>query len=130
MADYNWIDPKALRLLHEESLSLHGGGSGVRDEGLFDSAIARPQNLVAYEPQCDVADIAASYAYGLANNHPFVDGNKRVAFLSIGLFLGLNGYRLTATPVEAIRAIMALASGDLQEKALAAWIRDNMKALD
>ncbi len=114
-------------MLHEESLSIHGGGRGVRDEGLFESAIMRPQNLIKYNEKADIADLAASYAYGLAKNHPFVDGNKRAAFLSIGLFLGINGYRLTAKPVAAIQAILALASGDMREDELAHWIRQNMK---
>ena len=127
MSDYKWIDVRALKMLHEESLSIHGGGRGVRDEGLFESVIMRPQNLIQYNEKADIADLAASYAYGLAKNHPFVDGNKRAAFLSIGLFLGINGYRLTAKPVAAIQAILALASGDMREDELAHWIRQNMK---
>ena len=126
---YNWIDPKALRLLHEESLSLHGGSSGVRDEGLFESAMARPENLAHYNSDADFADLAASYAYGLAKNHPFVDGNKRVAFLSVGLFLGINGYKLTATPVDAIQAVIGMASGEITEEVFASWIRDNIKSV-
>lgn len=126
---YNWIDTKALRMLHEESLSLHGGSSGVRDEGLLESAMMRPENLAHYNAEADLADLAASYAYGLAKNHPFVDGNKRVAFLSVGLFLGINGYKLTATPVDAIQAVLGLASGEITEEAFAAWIRDNIKSL-
>ena len=126
---YNWIDPKALRLLHEESLSLHGGSSGVRDEGLFESAMARPENLAHYNSDADFSDLAASYAYGLAKNHPFVDGNKRVAFLSVGLFLGINGYKLTATPVDAIQAVIGMASGEITEEAFASWIRDNIKGV-
>ena len=124
MPGYRWIDAKALKILHEESLSLHGGRRGMRDAGLFESALARPENLAHYNADADAADLAASYACGLARNHPFVDGNKRAAFLSIGLFLGLNGYRLTASPVEAIKVMLALASGELPEAALAAWIRE------
>lgn len=127
MSDYKWIDVRVLKMLHEKSLSIHGGGRGVRDEGLFESAIMRPQNLSQYNEKADIADLAASYAYGLAKNHPFVDGNKRAAFLSIGLFLGINGYRLTAKPVDAIQAILALASGNMREDELANWIRNNMK---
>ena len=93
---WHWIDQRLLVLLHDESLAMHGGATGLRDAGLLESALARPLNLSAYgEP--DVAALAASYASGLAQNHPFVDGNKRAAFLSVGLFLGLNGYRLTAS---------------------------------
>lgn len=129
MTIYHWIDPQVLRMLHEESLSLHGGGSGVRDEGLFESAMARAENLAHYNPEADLADLAACYAYGLAKNHPFVDGNKRAAFLSVGLFLGINGYKLTALPVDAIQAVLGLASSEITEEAFAAWIRDNIKAL-
>jgi len=90
------IDKGALVLLHDESLAEHGGRAGSRDEGLLDSALNKPLNLLAYgEP--DFADLAASYASGLAKNHPFVDGNKRAAFLAVGMFLYLNGYRLQAS---------------------------------
>lgn len=124
---YFWVDPKALRLLHEESLAEHGGSRGIRDEGLFESALMRPQNTVLYNEKADISDLAASYAYGLAKNHPFVDGNKRAAFLSVGMFLGINGYRLVATPVDAIQAVLGLASGTITEEAFANWIRNNLK---
>ena len=127
MSQYNWIDAKALRMLHEESLATHGGSSGIRDEGLFESAMMRPQNLAHYNKDADISDLAASYAYGLAKNDPFVDGNKRVAFLSVGLFLGINGYKLTAKPVDAIQAVLGLASSEITEEAFAAWIKDNLK---
>ncbi len=127
MPKYSWIDPKTLKMLHEESLSDHGGSRGVRDIGLFESAMSRPENLAHYNEEADIADLAASYAYGLAKNHPFVDGNKRAAFLSIGLFLGINGYRLTATPVDAIKTILAMASSNMSEEELGSWIRENMK---
>jgi len=128
MTSYRWIDPKALRLLHEESLSLFGGSRGIRDEGLLESALSRPVNLAQYEPNADIAAIAASYAFGLVKNHAFVDGNKRVAFLAAGLFLKLNGYNLTAKPVDAIHAMLGLASGELTEEEFALWIRGNMKS--
>lgn len=124
---YFWVDPKALRLLHEESLAEHGGSRGIRDEGLFESALMRPQNTALYNEKADISDLAASYAYGLAKNHPFVDGNKRAAFLSVGMFLGINGYRLVATPVDAIQAVLGLASGTITEEAFANWIRNNLK---
>ena len=96
---WRWIDKRLLLILHDESLAEHGGAAGLRDEGLLDSALARPLNLVAYaEP--DFADLAAAYGVGLAKNHPFVDGNKRAAFLAVGMFLGLNGRRLTASSVS------------------------------
>jgi death on curing protein len=124
---WTWIDKSVLLVLHDESLALHGGASGVRDQGLLDSALARPVNLAAYgEP--DFADLAACYGAGLAQNHPFVDGNKRAAFLAVGLFLFLNGKRLTATQVDATVTMLALAAGELEEADLAAWLRRNSAA--
>ena len=122
MSSWIWIDKNALLRLHDESLSLHGGVTGIRNEGLLDSALARPLNLALYE-QPDLAALAASYSCGLAKNHPFVDGNKRAAFLSVGLFLFLNGYRLTATQVDATLTILALAAGEIDEAGFAEWIR-------
>ena len=122
---WRWVDKSALLLLHAESLAEHGGRAGLRDEGLLDSALARPLNLVAYgEP--DLADLAAAYAFGLAKNHPFVDGNKRAAFLGAGLFLALNGFRLRASQVDATQAMLALAAGELSEEAFARWLRANV----
>lgn len=123
---WRWIDKRALLMLHDESLVDHGGAPGLRDEGLLDSALARPLNLLAYGDP-DFAELAAAYGVGLAKNHPFVDGNKRAAFLSVGLFLMLNGYRLAAGQAEATIAMLAVAAGDLDEAAFAAWIRDNSK---
>ena len=123
---WRWIDRRVLLLLHDESLAMHGGASGIRDEGLLDSALARPQNIVAYgEP--DLADLAAAYAHGLAKNHPFVDGNKRAAFLSIGLFLAINGLRLVATQADATLTMLAVAAGEVDEAALGNWIRRNSR---
>ena len=117
-----WISKPALLLLHAESLAEHGGSPGIRDEGLLDAALARPQNLVAYG-QPDVAALAASYGWGIARNHPFIDGNKRAALLSIGLFLHLNDWRLTASQADTTRTMLALAAGDLPEDTLADWLR-------
>ena len=122
-----WIDKRALLLLHQESLTWFGGASGMRDEGLFDSALARPRNLHAYQPECTLADLAAADGHGFAKNHAFVDGNKRIAFLAIGLFLEMNGYTLTAKPVDAIAAMMAVAAGELDALSLARWIGANLK---
>jgi death-on-curing protein len=119
---WRWVDRKLLVLLHDESLAMHGGASGIRDEGLLESAVARAANL-ASDGEPDLADLAACYAFGLAKNHPFVDGNKRAAFLSVGLFLGLNGYRLTASQAEATVAVFGLAAGDIDEPTFAAWLR-------
>lgn len=123
-----WISKKALLMLHEESLAMFGGASGLRDEGLLDSALARPQNTHAYNPDSTLADLAASYGFGLAKNHAFLDGNKRAAFLSIGMFLSSNGHKLVADQVEAIQTMLAVAAGELDERGLAAWIQKNIVA--
>lgn len=123
---WRWITKSALMLLHGESLATHGGSEGLRDEGLLDSALARPLNLIAYadaDTPPDVAALAASYTVGLAKNHPFVDGNKRAAFLATGLFLYLNGYRLEATQADATITMLAVATGDITEDAFAGWLR-------
>jgi death-on-curing protein len=120
-----WIGKKALLLLHEESLAEFGGARGLRDEGLLESALARPLNVHAYNNAATVAELAASYGYGIAKNHAFVDGNKRAAFLCIGLFLAVNGYRLTAPQLDAIETMLALAAGTLTEPELAVWISQN-----
>lgn len=101
----------------------------MRDEGLFESALSRPQNLFAYEGTTDVARLAASYAFGLAKNHAFVDGNKRVAFIAAVLFLRLNGHRLTADPAQATLAMLSVAAGTFDEDDMAAWIRKNIAPL-
>ncbi len=119
---WRWISKQALLLLHAESLAEHGGGQGLRDEGLLDSALARPQNLAAYGNP-DHAALAASYGLGLAKNHAFVDGNKRAALLATGLFLYLNGWRLTASQADTTLAMLSLAAGELSEDAFAAWLR-------
>ena len=119
---WRWIDKRLLMLLHDETLAEHGGSSGLRDEGLLESALARAQNLAAHGKP-DAAELAASVAFGLAKSHPFIDGNKRAAFLAIGLFLGLNGMRLTASQADATLAIFGLAAGTLDEAELATWIR-------
>ena len=124
-AEPHWISKKALLLLHEESLAEFGGARGLADEALLDSALARPLNTYAYRPESTIADLAASCAYGLARNHPFVDGNKRAAFLSIGIFLAINGYTLVADQLDAIHTMLAVAAGEVDEQALAAWIRKN-----
>jgi death on curing protein len=124
---WRWIDKRVLLLLHDESLALHGGSPGLRDEGLLDSALARPLNRVAYgddEHPPDFAELAAAYAVGLAKNHCFVDGNKRAAFLAVGLFMHLNGHKLTASQADATVAMQGLAAGSIGEAEFAAWLRD------
>lgn len=117
----------ALLLLHAESLAEHGGLPGIRDAGLLESALARPLDVFAYKRKYDLADLAAAYAFGLSQNHPFQDGNKRVAFLASGLFLDLNGRCLVADSLEAIEVFFALAAGKLKEKDLAMWLRKNKR---
>jgi death-on-curing protein len=125
MSTWRWIDRRTLILLHEESLAEHGGASGLRDETMLQSALARPLNLVNYGSP-DVADLAAAYGVGLAKNHLFIDGNKRVAFLSVGLFLALNGQRLVATQAEATLVMFDVAASAMDESSSADWIRGHM----
>ena len=127
-AEPRWISKEALLLLHEESLSEFGGTRGLRDEGLLESALARPKNTHAYNPAATLAELAASYGYGIAKNHAFVDGNKRAAFLCIGLFLTINGYRLSASQADAIETMLAVAAGTLTEQDLARWIARTAKS--
>lgn len=125
MSEPRWVAKQALLLLHGESLAEHGGMMGIRDEGLLDSAIDRPRNQFAYGGIGDIVQLAAAYAFGIARNHPFADGNKRAALIAAGLFLRMNGRRLKADKVDAYRATMALAAGDIGEEEFAAWIRAN-----
>jgi death-on-curing protein len=121
-----WLDFQVMRAVHEEQLAEHGGGSGVRDQGLFESAMNRPLNLVAYGDP-DVAALAAAYGYGLARNHPFVDGNKRTAFVAVELFLALNGWNLLADDAQCVLTTLALAAGDLSEDEFAQWLRAHIQ---
>ena len=123
---WQWVEKQALLLLHDESLATHGGASGVRDEGLLDSALARPLNLAAYGTP-DVAELAAAYAYGLVRTHAFIDGNKRPAFLAAGVFLYINGHRLVCDQAEATAAVLALVASDLDEASFAAWLRLHLR---
>jgi len=127
MSDWKWINRQVLLLLHDESLAEHGGAPGLRDEGLLDSALSRPLNRVADGDPPDVADLAAAYGVGLAKNHPFVDGNKRAAFLVVGLFCLLNGHRLVATQAEATLAMLSLAAGEKDEQRFAQWLRGHLQ---
>ncbi len=120
-----WIDPSVILAVHEEQLAEHGGGAGVRDVGLMESALAKPVNLAAYgEP--DAADLAAAYGFGLARNHPFVDGNKRTAFVAVELFLALNGWVLNASDADCVLTMLALAAGEIDEPTFAAWLRERI----
>lgn len=125
MRSPKWVDRRALVLLHEETLAEHGGLPGLRDDGALDASLARPRHLHTYEPESDLARLAAAYGFGLVRNHPFNDGNKRAGFLAIGLFLARNSRELSAEPVEAIAVILRLADGKMTELELATWIRQN-----
>ena len=120
-----WANPQAVLALHDRQLAEHGGGAGLRDAGALDSALARPRNRWEYGED-DRAALAAAYAFGLARNHPFVDGNRRTAWVTARLFLHLNGEPLTYAPEDAIHVVLALAAGEMSEAELADWFRDHL----
>jgi death on curing protein len=122
-----WLDVDIMIDVHAEQLALFGGPEGIRDRGLLESALARPQNKFAYG-ETDLAALAAAYGFGIARNHPFVDGNKRAAFASILVFLGLNDIDFAPPPPAATAIILALAAGEVGEEGLTRWIRDNWPA--
>ncbi len=122
-----WVDRALALAIHDRQLAEHGGSSGVRDENLLESALARPQQLYVYgDPQPDLADLAATLAFGIARNHPFVDGNKRTAHVSYRTFLGLNGARLTATAEDKYLSILGLAEGKLKLEEFSEWLRRHL----
>jgi death-on-curing protein len=126
--DWVWVTPAVAEAAHAEQIAKHGGGDdGLRDHGLFESAMARPRNQALYGDP-DAAALAAAYAYGLARNHPFIDDNKRIAAVVSETFLLLNGYRLTATDAELVVAFLELAAGTLTETDLADWFRQHIAA--
>ncbi len=129
MATPRWVPRLVLDAAHLDQLREHGGLPGVRDEHALEAALARPQQRHHYEPDSDLATLAAAYAYGIARAHPFNDGNKRAAFLAAMIFLGLNGKDLDATEVEVVQVVTALAAGSLTEEALAAWLRERLVRL-
>ena len=127
-AVWRWLPREVLIAVHEEQLAEHGGAVGLRDEGLFDSALARSQQLANYgEP--DAADLAAAYAFGLLRNHPFIDGNKRTGYVAAELFLALNGYAMTASDQSATLTTLSLAAGDIDEATFADWLRRHLLRL-
>ena len=111
-----------IRAIHGKQLAVHGGGMGMRDDGLLEPALTRPMQLAAASPP-DVAALAAAYGHGLAKNHPFIDGNKRTAFVAVELFLALNGSQLTASDTDCVMTMLAVAASDIDENAFADWIR-------
>ena len=124
MTSWVWLDNAVMMAVHDEQLAEHGGISGVRDKGMFESAMQRAPNLMHYGTP-DYAELAAGYGVGLAKNHPFLDGNKRTAFVATELFLALNGYVLTADDVACVLTILAVAAGEVDEASFANWLRQN-----
>jgi death-on-curing protein len=121
-----WVRLDAILAAHDDQLAEHGGGTGIRDQGLLESALARSRNLFAYG-EASLAKLAAAYAFGIARNHPFVDGNKRTALVAAEGFLGLNGFDLTAADVEAVSVFLSLAAGEMTEEQLAAWFEQKIQ---
>ena len=121
-----WVAKPVVLAIHEQQIAEHGGTQGIRDVGLLESALARPQNLAAYE-EPDVAAMAAAYAFGIARNHPFLDGNKRTSYVVTQVFLRLNGLDITADEATRLQTWLSLGAGDLTEEALAEWLRSNIR---
>lgn len=124
--EYIWIEREFVILAHKRQLAEHGGTDGIRDEGLLDSALARPQNVFAYGDNPDIADLAAAYAFGIAKNHAFLDGNKRTALVVAVSFLNRNGSDFDAPLPEVYTQFLGLAEGSVSEEELAAWLRERL----
>jgi death-on-curing protein len=122
--DIEWLTAEMVIAIHDEQLAVHGGASGIRDAGALESALDRPRNKWAYE-QAELPALAAAYAYGMAKNHPFVDGNKRTALLALYTFLGINDIDFIVPEADAAAMILSLAAGEVSEDSLTRWIRDN-----
>lgn len=128
MDDPIWISVNLALAIHQRQLSEHGGADGVRDQGMLESAIGRPRNMFAYtDPTPDVCALAASYAFGIARNHAFIDGNKRTAAVVCETFLELNGMELVASDAELYPVFLALAAGELSELQFAAWLSQHTR---
>jgi death-on-curing protein len=125
MNEPEWLTTQMVVAIHDEQLAIHGGSAGLRDQALLESALDRPRNRWAYE-SAELPALAAAYGYGIARNHPFVDGNKRTALLSIYTFLGINGIDFVVPEADAAAMILSLAAGDVSEENLARWIADNL----
>lgn len=124
-----WLRLDAVLAIHQRQIAEHSGEAGVRELGLLESALARPRNISAYEPDADIARLAAAYAYGIAKNHPFIDGNKRTALVACRTFLLLNGFELTAEPADKYLTFLSLAEGTLSEDELTIWLRKNVQRI-
>jgi death-on-curing protein len=124
MSEPDWLAVEMIVAIHDEQLAIHGGLAGMRDAALLESALDRPRNKWAYE-SAELPELAAAYGYGIAKNHPFVDGNKRTSLLATYTFLGINGVDFIVPEADAAAMIFALAAGEVSEKSLARWIKDN-----
>ncbi len=129
MREPRWVPRLVLEAVHLDQIREHGGLAGLRDEGLLESALARPQHKWTYKRRPDIASLASAYLYGLAKNHPFRDGNKRIAFLATVIFLGLNGHGLAVEEPEVVAIVSAVAAGEASEGDVARWIRDHLVRL-
>lgn len=128
MTEPRWVSFVQVLAIHADQIQAHGGSLGLRDRGLLESALERPRNRLLYDPEADLPAIAAAYGFGLSGNHPFLDGNKRVAFQAMYLFLGLNGFRIDAPEEDVVALVLSLASGDLDELGLADWLRRHISS--
>lgn len=128
-SQYLWVSEQIVLAIHDQLVAEHGGLPGIRDHGLLQSALAKPQNISHYDEQTDVAQLAAAYGYGLVKNHPFLDSNKRTAFVVMELFMVMNGYRLYANDAECVLTMVGVASGAISEDNLAIWLREHSKLL-
>ena len=127
MSEPFWLTRQIIVAIHDEQLAIHGGASGLRDEGLLESALDRPRNKWSYE-NAELPELAAAYAFAIARNHPFVDGNKRTSLLALYTFLGVNGIDFDVPEADAAAMILSLAAGEADEFGLTRWIRDNWPA--
>ncbi len=124
MTEPEWLTVTIIVAIHDEQLAIHGGPSGIRDSGMLESALDRPRNKWAYE-NAELPELAAAYGFGIAKNHPFVDGNKRTSLLALYTFLGINGIEFVVPEAEAASMILSLAAGEVSEESLTRWIKDN-----
>lgn len=120
----SWVSRIAVEAAHDLQIQEHGGQPGLRDEGLLESALARPKNRFYYEGAAELSALAAAYGFGLVKNHPFIDGNKRIAFVAMNMFLILNGHEIEAPEPEVVQVVLAVADGSLNESGLADWVRE------
>lgn len=129
MSEPRWIERLDVDAMHQMQLAEHGGAFGVRDENALESALARPRHRHAYEPDADLATLAAAYAFGIATSHPFTDGNKRTAFVVAAVFLDVNGFELDRTDDEVVATMLAVANGSMKDAELAAWFRESLRPI-